>query len=320
MSRLRWLAGVLSFAALFTGAATAQEEVKTKSVEKAVGLPECSDRNCAAPIVPYSHACQTKEVAPTCLGKLCNWWTYRPKCDCTPNDACYGPRCYPPLFSYFTTSRFNRCYKEYDCGESGNSWFSGWWCRSKCCDEKACTTSCDAKGPWTISITFPGISFSRGGACKTCESCPAPKREKVCAPATTCATCPPGKDRCLTLPRPISSVACENSSNGCPDGTCNECGPRLFSGQLWGRMKCGLSGFGLGGCGTCGTGGCHGKQCCGAPAHSPVDFEHLPILPPQNVKGCKPGCLNGATTAAPPTTTPVTMPAAEALPIPAPAK
>ncbi len=315
MIRLRLFAGVMGIVSMIAGSASADEPDTAKTVDKVAGQHEGAGRNDATPIVPYANACQTKDYAPTCLGRIGNWFTYRPLCDCTPCEGTCGPKCYPPLFSYFTTSPFNRCYKPYDCGECCKSWF-GSWRKNKCASDKCCAAPCESKGPWTISIVFPGISFRRAGeVCETTETCPTPKRERVCAPTTSCPP-PTVRDRLMTLPRPISAKACENSSAGCPEGKCSEpaCGPRVFTGKVLGRFTSACS---TATCGTLGT--CNNGKCCSGPVHSPVDFQHLPILPPQNVKGCKPGQLNTATTVEP-----TVMPPAPATPvgevIPAPGK
>ncbi len=312
MIRLRLFAGVMGIMSLIAGSACASEPDAIKSVEKVTGHNEGAARHDATPIVPYSHACQTKEFAPTCLGRLGNWFTYRPLCDCAPCEAHCGPRCYPPLFSYFTTSPFNRCHKPYDCGECNKSWFSGWR-KTKCASDKSCAAPCESKGPWTISVVFPGISVKRAGeVCETTETCPTPKRERVCAPTTSCPPCPTIKDRFMTLPRPISAKASENSSAGCPEGKCSEltcsepkCGPRVFSGKILNRVTQA--------CATPICAPCSNGKCCSGPVHSPVDFQHLPILPPQNIKGCKPGQLNTATTVQPTIMPPA--PAAPAAPV-----
>jgi hypothetical protein len=352
MIRLRWIVGVIGLVALTAGTASAYDETPKPSVEKANGPADGVDRHVVTPVVPYSHACQTKEYAPTCIGRIANWWTYQPDCSCAPCETKYTSSCYPPLFTYFTTSPFNRCYKPYECSECENTgWFKGLWCgrcrtHKNCGTETACGTSCCSKGPWSISITFPSISFSRCG--DACESCPAPKCEKACpAPkceracvTPRCDTCPTDKNYCMALPRKVSPVACENSSAGCHDkcdgASCEApCHPRLFSGRLLGffstgcgagscgvetccdapcrprllggrLLGCCTTGSGIGGCGSCG----YGKQCGNTPVHSPVDLEHMPIVAPQNIIGAKPGSLSPKTVNADPTPAPTPAPPA----------
>jgi hypothetical protein len=319
MIRLRWLANVIGLMALTVGTASAYDETPAKSVEKANGRTQVDD--------PYAHTYQNQEYTQSCVGRCVHWLMYKPVCDGTPCEAAYGPKCYPPLFTYFSCSPFNRNYKPYDgciCEKpSFRGMFCGWFggrCRS-CENEESCGSSCRSKGPWTISITFPGISISRGGdCCEASDACPAPKRERICALAPKCAapcdpcpynSCPVVKERCPILPRPFAGKVCDDSSATCTDGSCGDncCRPRLFSGRLLGFLS---TGCGVGSCGSCG----YGKQCCSGQVHSPVDLEHLPIVAPSEIKDAKPGTLRyfKSSDAPPPAAPP---PATESLPVPA---
>lgn len=254
----------------------------------AVGCATCQNGSCckeAAPcrkgllgqglIVPYKEACQTREPSHNCLGRIAAWATYRPLCSEAPCDCSSPPTCHPPLFTYFTPSKYNRCYEPVACGGGacGQPWWK-FWGKKSCgpCKENSC---CD--DGWTIKIRLPSISFSRN--CNDCGSC----KEDKCA------------GRCLTLPRPISERACENSQVACAGGACNDNGCRKGWNFLGWRP-----GF-LGGCGACGRSGLFadgvGKKCCGNPGKLPteVDLNHMPILPPDAVKSCKVGGINAMT-------------------------
>lgn len=301
MSRLHWLASVIGLMALTMGNASAYDEQPVKSVEKANGHSQNDD--------PYAHTCDNQQYTQTCFGRCVHWLMYKPVCDGTPCEANYGPRCYPPLFTYFTCSPFNRKYKPYDgcvCEKPCLGLFSrfGFGSRCRSCENgEPCGTSCRSNGPFTISITFPGISFSRGETC--CENndcCPAPKRERLFAPKCTVPcdespnnSCPVVKERRTFLPRPFAAKPCEDAAV-CTEGSCAGecCRPRIFNGRLLGFLH---TSCGVGGCGWCG----YGKQCCTKEVHSPVDFEHMPIVAPQGIKDAKPGTLRDMpSTIAPP--------------------
>ena len=82
----------------------------------------------------------------------------------------------------------------------------------------------------------------------------------------------------------------------------------------------------LGGCGACGGGmfGLFGddvgKKCCGDPGRVPtnIDLNHMPILPPDAVKGYNAGCLNKMPTQEPELAPkpPVAEPVVEGTPMP----
>ncbi len=231
--------------------------------ESSCGNDKC-DRNF---LVPYRNACQKRDFSGNFLGRLARWATYRPLCANTPCDCAEGPRCHPPLYTYFQPSKYNRCYEPVDCGGGAcrPSWFGGIFRRNKCgsCDD-GCGPERDC---WTLKISLPRVSFTRdGGACGT--GC----NDNACG------------NKCMTLPRPISNRACENSSAGCGTSDCGNGGRR---GLLGGR----------GGCGVCGLRGRLGNninnKCCNnTPDVANVDLNHISILSPQAVTDVKAGNLN----------------------------
>jgi hypothetical protein len=284
---------------LTAGLASAQTPAKTvhPNPNGQAGQPIAG---CLGPaVVPYENACQPREFSNNPLGRLGAWLTYRPLYRETPCEAQYTVCCKAPLYSYFTASRYNRCYEPYNCGPNscGTGLFGGLFGR------RSCDSACDDRGPATICITLPRITFSRGAG--ACTEAPA-----KCAPAPACGPaagrspaiaggCDPCADRCLKLPRPIVQRGCDNSSAGGGVG---------FFGRL-GAGFCGLSGGRYSGCG-CGVGACGigggllhsplGRQCCGGDVCKIVDLNNLPILPPNTNRNCDTLPKHGFTTIAPP--------------------
>ncbi|MBX7104123.1 MAG: hypothetical protein K1X57_08575 [Gemmataceae bacterium] len=275
--KLAWVGAILCVTA---PAVRAQEKTVIQGTNGGQPIAGCT----GPAIVPYSHGCQDQKFTNNCLGRIGAWLTYRPLFSGTPCECDAKVCCAPAAYTFFTPSRYGKCYEPYKCSSCDNSCGAGWRLRNLFGGGSCGSSSCENRGPTTICLTLPKISFSRGcdnacaaPACKPAAPCATGK----CAPAANCAPC---KDRCLPLPRAIP----DNSS-------CGVCG--LFAGRFSG---CGC------GVGSCGIGSRllgHnvGKTCCSTPAAQKVDLNNLPILPPQNVRSCDIGHLAEANqTPAPP--------------------
>lgn len=264
MMRGFWLAGVALLG--MTLAASGQEKIAPpKSVQSTADVYQGKP---VQTVVPYTHSCQDQKFAKNPLGRLGAWLTYRPLFSGTPCE-CDGPMCCaPPAYTFFSPSRYNRCYEPYHC-KSCNDGCSGWslrglfggWGRSDC-----------GNGPTTICITLPKISFSRGG-CDPCvedSACSGGKCGTGLGGGCGKAACNPCKDRCLPLPGPIPE--------------------RAGLGLLRGNAACGC------GAGACGLGGrllgsCNNRTCAHPTCHT-VNLNKMPILPPSNVRSCDVGKLD----------------------------